>query len=328
MKRTVLPLIAAAAVATLAACGTTEAPAAGIGATTPAANDAGPVSVSDSRGKTITLPKAANRVVVLEWGEAEIVASLGVTPVGVADVKGYATWDKAAPLDAAVKDVGTRGEPSIDAILGLGPDLVIAIEDLPATVVSQLESSVPVFVADATDASRNLDRLRDEVTAFGTLLGKSDEATKVVAEMDASLAEGKEAIDRAGKAGTPFVMADGWKEGSSVALRPFGEGSLVSDVAEELGLVNAWKGEVDKEWGLGQTDVEGMTAVTEPNTHLFYSASEDDVFANDLAGNAIWQKLPFAAEGRMHKFENGTWTFGGPVSVESLAEQMVAGING
>ena len=41
MKRTVLPLIAAAAVATLAACGTTEAPAAGIGATTPAANDAG-----------------------------------------------------------------------------------------------------------------------------------------------------------------------------------------------------------------------------------------------------------------------------------------------
>ena len=246
MKRTVLPLIAAAAVATLAACGTTEAPAAGIGASTPGANDAGPVSVSDSRGKTITLPKAAHRVVVLEWGEAEIVASLGVTPVGVADVKGYATWDKAAPLDAAVTDVGTRGEPSIDAILGLGPDLVIAIEDLPATVVSQLESSVPVFIADATDASRNLDRLRDEVTAFGTLLGRSDEATKVVAEMDASLAEGKEAIDRAGKAGTPIVMADGWKEGSSVALRPFGEGSLVSDVAEELGLVNARKGVVDK----------------------------------------------------------------------------------
>ncbi|HET6668038.1 MAG TPA: ABC transporter substrate-binding protein, partial [Intrasporangium sp.] len=183
-------------------------------------------------------------------------------------------------------------------------------------------------VADATDASRNLDRLRDEVTAFGTLLGRSDEAPKVVAEMDASLAEGKEAIDRAGKAGTPIVMADGWKEGSSVALRPFGEGSLVSDVAEELGLVNAWKGEVDKEWGLGQTDVEGMTAVTDPNTHLFYSASEDDVFANDLAGNAIWKKLPFAAEGRMHKFENGTWTFGGPASVESLAEQMVAGITG
>jgi iron complex transport system substrate-binding protein len=329
MKRTALSLVAAGLVAALTACGTTEAPTAGTPGTSPAAAGyEGPVSVADSRGKTITLQQAASRVVVLEWGEAEIVASLGVTPVGVADVKGYGTWDAAAPLDASVKDVGTRGEPSIDAVLGLGPDLVIAIEDLPATVVSQLESSVPVFVADATDASRNLDRLRDEVTALGTLLGKTDESKKVVGEMDAALAAGKTAIADAGGAGTPFVMADGWKEGSSVALRPFGTGSLVSEIAEELGLVNAWKGEVDKEWGLGRTDVEGMTAVTDPRTHLFYSASEDDVFANDLMTNEIWKKLPFAVDGRMHKFANGTWTFGGPASVRSLAEQMVAGITG
>lgn len=325
MKRVPLSLLIVGMVAAVAACGTTEAPAPTGPAAAATTSSTGPVSAEDSRGRTITLPSAASRVVVLEWGEAEMVASLGVMPVGVADVKGYGTWNASAPLDASVKDVGTRGEPSIDAILGLAPELVIAIEDLPATVVSQLESSVPVFVADATDASRNLDRLRDEATALGALLGKAGEAKKVINDMDGALAEGKQAIAAAGAAGTPFVMADGWKEGSSVALRPFGKGSLVSDVAEQLGLVNAWQGEVDKEWGLGQTDVEGMTAITDPRTHLFYSASEDDVFANDLAKNAIWKKLPFAAEGRMHKFTSGTWTFGGPASVQSIADQIVAG---
>ncbi|MEE3922722.1 hypothetical protein V2I01_43180 [Micromonospora sp. BRA006-A] len=31
----------------------------------------------------------------------------------------------AAPLDASVKDVGTRGEPSVDSIVALQPDLVV-----------------------------------------------------------------------------------------------------------------------------------------------------------------------------------------------------------
>jgi ferric hydroxamate transport system substrate-binding protein len=321
------PLAAgAAALVLLAGCGTTEEPTAA--AAEPSGAARGPVSVTDSRGKEVTLDQPAERVVVLEWGEAEMVTSLGVTPVGVADTKGYATWDAAVPLDASVKDVGTRGEPSIDSIMGLDPDLVIAIADITPAVLTQLEGKVPVLVSKGTDASRNMERLREEFTAIGTLLGREVAAKEVLADMDQSLAEGKDAIAKAGATGTPFVMADGWKEGSSVSIRPFGKGSLVSDVAEELGLVNAWSGKVDAAWGLGQTDLEGMTAVKDPRTHLFYSASEDDVFAGDLAKNAIWSGLPFAAEGRLHKLDPGTWTFGGPKSVEKVANQFVRGITG
>ncbi len=267
-------------------------------------------------------------MVVLEWGEAEMVASLGVMPVGVADLKGYATWNSAVPLDASVKDVGTRGEPSVDSILGLGPDLVIAIEDLPAAVLNQVEAKVPVLVAKGTDASRNMERLREEVETLGTVLGKDAEADSVLAAMDKTLADGKAKLEAAGAAGTPFVMADGWKEGSSVNIRPFGKGSLVSDVAESMGLKNAWAGKTDAAWGLGQTDLEGLTTVKDPATHFFYSASEDDVFASELSRNAIWKRLPFAKPDRLHKLEKGTWTFGGPASVERIANQFVAGLTG
>lgn len=324
MRKTLATLAVVGVVTALAACGTSEDTDAAAGPTT----SSGPVTVTDSRGKEVKLPAPATKVVVLEWGEAEMVQTLGVTPVGVADTKGYATWDSAMPLGATVKDVGTRNEPSVDAIVALDPDLVIAISDTGPAVVSQLEKYVPVLVTKSTDASRNLDRLREEFTLIATVLGRTAEAKAALASMDKSLADGKAKVDAAGATGTPFLMTDGWKEGSAVSLRPFGKGSLVSDVAESVGLKNAWTGKVDAAWGLGQTDLEGITAVKNPRTHLFYSASENDVFATDLAANPVWKALPFAAKDRMHKLDKGTWTFGGPKSVEKVAQQFVAGVAG
>ncbi|MFT7840936.1 iron-siderophore ABC transporter substrate-binding protein [Saccharothrix sp. BKS2] len=316
------PALVAAAVL-LSACGTTEAPT-----TTPTSADSagGPVTATDARGKEVRLDAPAQRVVALEWAEAEMVASLGVMPVGVADAAGYRAWNRAAPLDEGVADVGTRAEPSVDSIVALDPDVVIMAEGRDATLAGRLEEYVPVVVTKSTDASRNFDRLREELGVIAAVIGKDIEADTLLDEMDQALADGRKAVADGGAAGTPFVMADGWVEGSTVNIRPFGKGSLVSDTAEALGLVNAWTGEVDAQWGLGATDVEGMTAITDPRTVLFYSASEDDVFTTGLAQNPVWQRLPFVASGRVVKLEPGTWTFGGPKSVVRVAEQFVKAV--
>ncbi|WP_394620621.1 ABC transporter substrate-binding protein [Lentzea sp. JNUCC 0626] len=313
------PVLVAVVAIALTACGTTETPQ-----NQPSENTGGPVTVTDSRGKAVELKSAAKRVVVLEWGEAEMVASLGVMPVGVADTAGYKTWATAVPLDASVKDVGKRGEPSVDAIVALNPEVVIMAAERDSTVVPQLEKYVPVVVTKSSDAARNFDRLREDLKMIAQAVGKTAEADKLLSEMDTKLADGKKAL--AAKAGTPFFMADGWLEGSTVSIRPFGKGSLVSDTAEQLGLKNAWTGQVDPQWGLGQTDVEGLTALTDPNTVLFYSASEDDVFTTGLAQNPVWQRLPFVVAKKVHKLEPGTWTFGGPKSVGHIADQIVKAV--
>jgi ferric hydroxamate transport system substrate-binding protein len=312
-----IPVLVAAAAILLSACGTTETPAAG-----PATENAsGPVKVTDSRGKTIELKAPAKRVVALEWGEAEMLASLGVMPVGVADAGGYKTWNTAQPLDTSVKDIGKRNEPSVDAIVALNPDVVVMAIERDSPLVPQLEKYVPVVGTKSSDASRNFDRLREDLRMIAQTVGRTAEADKLLSEMDTKLADGKKAL--AAKAGTPFFMADGWLEGSTVNIRPFGKGSLVSDTAEQLGLKNAWTGQVDPQWGLGQTDVEGLTSLTDPNTVLFYSASEEDVFTTGLAQNPVWQRLPFVATKKIHKLQPGTWTFGGPKSVAHVADQLV-----
>ena len=112
----------------LTACGTTEDPAAAeeTGSTGAAG---GPVTVTDDRGE-VTLDSPATDVVSLEWGLTENLLTLGVTPVGQADVEGYNTWDTVVPLDPSVADVGKRGEPSLDAIAALDADLVVTTTDV------------------------------------------------------------------------------------------------------------------------------------------------------------------------------------------------------
>ncbi|HEU5109525.1 MAG TPA: ABC transporter substrate-binding protein [Micromonosporaceae bacterium] len=324
-KRTVMTrrFVAAALAAglLLAGCGTTEEPA-------PAAGDAraaaGPVTFTDSRGKTVTLDAPATTVVGLEWGEVEMLVSLGVQPVGVADVKGYATWNTAAKLDAGVKDVGTRTEPSVDSIAALQPDLVVMGSDAAATLAPQVEKFAPVLVTKGSDASRNLDRMREDLKLIATAVGRTAEGEKLLADLDAAVADGKKRIADAGAAGRHFAIADGWKEGSSISIRMFGQGALVSQVGIALGLRNAWDGKTDPAWGLGQTDVEGLNALKDKDLHFFYNASDGtDVFADGLDTNAIWTALPFVAQDKLHRMPDGIWTFGGPLSCQQYLDQLV-----
>ncbi|WP_236050856.1 ABC transporter substrate-binding protein [Nonomuraea cypriaca] len=235
--------VLAAAIFALAACGTTET-----AAPEPATSGgtAAPVTVTDSLGRQVKLDRPATRVVSLEWGETEMLASLGVMPVGAADVKGYATWNTAAKLDPSVKDVGNRQEPSVDSIAALQPDLVVMQAARDSALVPQLEKFVPVLVTKGADAGDDLKRMSADLTMIATAVGKTTEATGLLADLDAALADGKERIAAAGAAGRAFVMADGWKEGSTISIRPFGQGSLVSQVAGRLGLKNAWTGKVDE----------------------------------------------------------------------------------
>lgn len=309
-----------AAALLLGACGTTENPSPGTGTSAPGT---GPVSVVDSRGKTISLPAPASKVVVLEWGEVEMLVTLGVQPVGVADAKGYATWVSAAKLGPDVKDVGTRGEPSVDAVVALQPDLVI-MESWNPALVDQIEKYVPVLVAKGSDASRNLERMREDFTMIATAVGKTDAAQQVLGEFDAAVAAAKAKIAAAGNAGKGFAVADGWMQGSAVSIRMFGQGALVSQAAIAVGLSNAWNGEADAAWGLGTTDVEGLTAIKDADVHFFYNASDGtDVFAQGLSGNDIWTSLRFVRENKLHKQPNGIWTFGGPASLRQFLDEMV-----
>lgn len=326
--RRVAALLSVATVALLgmAACGTTDDDEETTDDTAPAATTEGcdgvepaegPIEVTDAFDRTVTLDAAPERVAVLEWQQVEDVLSLCLTPVAVADVDGYTLWDTAEELPDGVTDVGTRGEPNLDTLFGTNPDLVIleayAVDD---AIISQLEAyDVPVLATKGADAADPIANMLGTFRLIGEATGRGERAEAVVEEFETALADAKAEVTAAGTETSSFIYVDGYLSGGNVALRPFGQGSLMGELGEALGLTNAWTGEVDPAYGLGATDIEGMTTVGDAT--FFHTSTLDpeggDVMAA-LEANPIWSSVPAVAEGRVHPFPPGVWTFGGPRS--------------
>ncbi|ACQ80545.1 periplasmic binding protein [Beutenbergia cavernae DSM 12333] len=328
MNRRLFALPAAAAVLLLAACGTTEAPA--DDATTPETDAAasGPVTIVDDRGEEITLDAPAVDVVSLEWGLTEHLLSLGVTPVGNADNAGYEAWDTIVPLPEGVTDVGGRGEPSVDSIVGLDADLVVTTTDLPETVIDQIATSVPVLALRGSNAEDPLGHMERTLDLLGQATGTQEQADELWSGFQTALEDGAAALADAGLDGATFTMADGWNDAGVVSVRMFTTGSMLGAVAGELGLVNGWEGEGDPDYGLAATDVEGLLALPD-DTHFVYLANDTDggdPFVDGLGTNPVWTGLPFVESGQVYRLPDGIWQFGGTASAEAFIDATVTAL--
>lgn len=323
-RRTLTALVAVGALAVLTACGTTDEPAAD---TTSAAAEGGPVSITDDRGETVELDAPATRVVSLEWMQTEMLTSLGVTPVGAADVAGYTSWVGAVvPLEGEPEDVGTRGEPSVEAVAGLEPDLIIGVtSSIPEGALEQFERIAPVALFDGADAADPLGYVEDTFRSVATLVGADDAAEEVITDTETRIADNAQQIADAGLEGTPVVFASPYAEGANVTVRMHGPRSAFQAVATEMGLGSATEDPGDDAYGLSYVDVEGLTALPADTRFLYWgNDDEDDVVETVLASNPVWQSLPFVQQGHVHRAGVGIWAYGGPESLAGWSDDLVA----
>ena len=321
MRRTVIA-VGAAALLALSACGTTEDSSSEQEAekTSEAAANGGPITLTDADGRTVELPGPAQDVVVTEWQQIEDVLTLGVTPVGVADPAGYNTWDTAAPLeDGDGLDVGMRGSINKQAVLDKDPDLIIVEQGGDVDLLK--DTDIPILVTAGADGKDPIGQMKETFELIAQALGKQDEAASVLEEFDTSLADAKDAIAEADPDSKRFLYADAYVTGSTLSIRPFGQGSYIGELGEELGLENAWTGKVDPAYGLGQTDVEGLTAVKD--AELFYTSTESTQWLDALESNRLWTGSDFVTGDRVSPFPTGIWTFGGPRSGEQILDAYV-----
>jgi iron complex transport system substrate-binding protein len=322
--RRIAALVAGAALV-LAACGTTEAPGGEPASQAPPGGQQ--ITVTDARGKQITFDGPATRAVGLEWGLVEYLVTLGVMPVGVADVEGHSAWVQAAPLSGDVTDLGVRGEPSIEAIAALRPDVVFSTPDVNEGALTQIEAIAPVVVVRPADASDALGQMRRNVQLVAQVTGKQAEADQLLAGFEAAIAEGAQRITAAGLTGRRVALADGYLDGGRLSIRPFTEGSLLETVSQELGLVNAWPMAGDEDYGLASTDVEGLTVLGDVEfVYITNRAEGPDPFVEGLEGNAVWQSLPFVQAGNVTRLPDGIWMFGGPASMRQFVEAITAAL--
>lgn len=183
--------LAALAVAALmlTACGSTAADTEN--------GDATASIVIDHAYGTLELDEVPQRVVTLGLLETDVTVTLGVTPVAIA--KFFATPDGIAPWLAPALDrvpeildtttTGANGaELNVERIAALEPDLIIAnTYSQLGKYYEQLSLIAPVL----GPAESNYLELawRDQTTSIAKALGKSEEATELIADVDQQLTD-------------------------------------------------------------------------------------------------------------------------------------------
>lgn len=290
--------------------------------------DSGPITVTDSQGNEITLEDGpATRVVTLEWAQTEAVVSLGVDPVGVADPNGYQSWvGEVVPLRDDPVDVGIRREPSTDAIVGLEPDLILGVVgSIPDSELEHLERAAPVVLFEGADAEDPIGHVIEDFETIGTLLGKDAEAEELINDFDAQLEENAAAIEDAGLAGRPLVMASPYLNGSTLEIRMHGPRTAPQEVAHRIGFDAAWTDPGDDEYGLSTTDIEGLTTMPDDAIFLYWGNDdeEEDLVETAFGVNPVWRGLPYVEAGDVHRAGVGIWLYGGPASLAAWSDDIV-----
>ena len=174
-----LLMIAALLLGMTAGCAQTPSPA----QTEPEANA---VTITDMKGREVTLEKPAARVVALTPSDCEILYAIGAgdTLVGRGEYCDYPAQVQ------EVASVASGSATNIEQIIALEPD-VLLMSDMAQTdeQVAQLEpAGIKVVVSEATDIAG----VYTAIEMIGRLMGREENASAVIASMKstfASLAE-------------------------------------------------------------------------------------------------------------------------------------------
>ena len=303
-------LLAAAPALALALTGCTTGPAGAVAggpstsATAPGPADAYPVTIPHAHGAT-TIEKAPARVATVGWADADVVAALGVVPVGAPKItwggnaKGSTDWFDAqlAALGGTDADVARYDDSAgipFDAIAATGPDVILGLSSgITREDYDKLSKIAPV-VAWTTAAWGT--PWQDQLEAIGTALGRREQAARLEADT--------EKVIREAVAANPQIRGKtaAWAWFSPTDLSTIGlytTSDLRPQMLRELGFVDSPTVVAlsRKDEGAFSVNLSAEKASTlDADLVVFYA--EEGAGAAEITGNALLGQIPALEKGQ------------------------------
>jgi iron complex transport system substrate-binding protein len=210
------------ALASLAACGSGGGTATSSSA--PSATGTGPITLNDDAGKPVTLKSPAARVVSLAPANTEMAYAVG----GGSKMVAGTSYDDYPAAAKALPKIGDFANPSVEKIVSMRPDLVLAAGGIQAGLRSKLENlGVQVYVVDPT----TLDQTMVDLHNLGVLMGTSGMADALVAKMKADI---KAVTDKVASLPKPTVFFEVYPK----PLMTTGKGTFIDDLITLAGGAN------------------------------------------------------------------------------------------
>lgn len=273
-----------------------------------------PMTIEHEVGTT-TIEAVPERIVVLEYSFADHLGTLGIAPVGYA-VDAPPEYIYAYTADVGAVDVGTRAEPSLEAILELAPDLIIADLRRHEAIYDQLSLIAPTVVFNSLRGS-----YEDQLEQFSTIaeiMGKEDEATAILASYEEDFEAALATTDTTAGEFVIGVLHSG-------GFTAHSDESFMGSFLESLGRTNALQPEGGETQYL--LDMEGF-AVVNPSTIVILCSPEDQPYLDDMTASPLWQAFDAVTNNRVYTFDRNLWSKGRGVTayVMILADAVDSGL--
>ncbi|WP_018754255.1 ABC transporter substrate-binding protein [Paenibacillus terrigena] len=313
MKGLLIPMLILAGI--LAACNGTPVENKGSmteGASTSAVNmDATdpdwPRTFKDALGKEIIIEKKPEKIAGLWYFYPEILVALGEPPAASTEKEYLSSLSYLKGKLDSTEDLGDKTAPNIEKILSIAPDYILATE-YHEKLYDSLEKVAPVITLKTKDIYEDW---QYGLRTVAEIIGKEDEAEKVIDSMMKEITNGREALKTMQGESVALILS--W---DGKTFNVLGEGNPVYTLA------------FDKEKGLGLTpddaytgtnnefvSFEGMSTVQADHIFLIGDITQKQKLMNDLKQSNVWNAMNAVKKGNVYLMDNSAIT-GGPLAIE------------
>ena len=149
------------------------------------AQEARTVPFVDSRGVTVSVPAAPQRIAAVSYFAVDVALALGIKPVATTYMTAGRQPDFLLGLSGEMKQIGQRAKPNLELLSQAKPDLIVAMRRYTTANTAQLEKIAPLFAYNL----ELFDETEREVGQLATALGQIERGQELNAAFRRNLAD-------------------------------------------------------------------------------------------------------------------------------------------
>ena len=254
----------------------------------------------DEKGRKVSVPDHAHRVICLAPSITDAVFALG----GGDEVVAITDYVKYPPEALKKPSVGSISNPSVEMILSLHPDLLIAQpgQNDRAAVERLAAFGIPVYVVDP----HGLAGILTTLTRLGQALGREPQAAALVAKLQRRIDVVKASVKE-----KPVVNV--FMPVSYDPVITIGKGSFITDIIEAAG-GHSITSEIGQEW-----PHVSMESVIERAPQALLMLRGGKITPEVLKTRRGWDVLPAVKSGRVYYVDKRV-DFPSPEAIDALED--------
>ncbi|MEM2319823.1 MAG: ABC transporter substrate-binding protein [Candidatus Bathyarchaeia archaeon] len=273
----------------------------------------GPISVVDDVGRNVTIVNyPPKRIVSLAPSCTEILFALdlGDKVVGVDTYSDYPPAVKEKVEAGQLATVGSFADISIELVVGLYPDLILATGGVQRTVVESLSERGQTVVVLYP---KRFDDVLKDILLVGKITGQMGKAEALVADMRR---KAQEIAEKTKNATRPRVYVECFFNGGYWS---FGAESYVNELISMAGGINVFAGFP------GNYMAVSTEVVAKANPEIIIISKGAMALACGLTPETIkarpgWETILAVKNNRIHEVEESIMVRGGPRLIKALEE--------